>query len=149
MDSWKQRLERRALVIANGDKEKLAKLREIISRFSTESNLKKAAGCAYRRLTEAEDWRLTPSGEPVRALRMLLWVMEEAESDDPMQAMKWIAFRSCRTVPADPPGFVVGVVMGLPAPAPVASRAAVVERRPDLGRAEGRRGMKLGTKKKI
>ena len=81
---------------------------------------------------------------------MLLWAMEEAESDDLMQAMKWMAFRSRRYAPTNPSGFVVGAVMGLPAPAPVATRAAATsDARADLGRAEGRRGMKLGTKKKI
>ncbi|XBH87795.1 hypothetical protein VPH35_075188 [Triticum aestivum] len=102
MAPWKPRLEARAREIANSNN---AKLMEIISWFTEESDLKEAAGMAYRRLIEAEDWLLTP-GEPVGALRMLLWAMEESESDDPKQEMK------CSME------FVVGAVMGLPVPAP-------------------------------
>ena len=62
MEPWKLRLEERARVIAGGDESKMAKLMEIISRFLRERNLKEAAGGPYRKLTEAEDWRLTPTG---------------------------------------------------------------------------------------
>ena len=110
---------------------------------------------AYRKLTEAEDWRLTPTGKPVGALRMLLWAMEEAESDDPMQAMKWVAFRSRRRAPAGPSEYMVGAVMGLPAPVPAVARevrpalAVALEARTDLGSGKGKGGTKPGTKKKI
>ncbi|XBI96772.1 hypothetical protein VPH35_033001 [Triticum aestivum] len=118
MAPWKPRLEARAREIAKGDNAKLEKLMEIISWFAEERDLKEAAGMAYRWLTEAEDWRLTPTGEPMGALRMLLWEMEESESDDPKQEMKWRAFRSRRRKPAGPTEFVVGAVMGLPVPTP-------------------------------
>ena len=50
---------------------------------------------------------------------MLLWAMEESESDDPKQEMKWRAFRSRHRKPAGPTEFVVGAVMGLAVPAPM------------------------------
>ncbi|XBJ18335.1 hypothetical protein VPH35_009527 [Triticum aestivum] len=86
--------------------------------FAKERDLKEAAGMAFRRLTEAEDWRLTPTGEPVGALRMLLWAMEKSESDDPKQEMKWRAFRSRHRKPAGPTEFVIGAMMGMVVPAP-------------------------------
>ncbi|XBI78752.1 hypothetical protein VPH35_088388 [Triticum aestivum] len=106
MAPWKPRLEVGAREIANGDDVKLEKLMEIISWFAEERDLKEAAGAAYRKLTEAEDWHLTPTGEP------------EAESDDPKQEMKWRAFRSRHYKPAGPTEFVFGAVMGLPVPVP-------------------------------
>ena len=72
MAPWKPRLKARAREIANGDNAKLEKLMEIISWFAEDRDLKEAAGAAYRKLTEAEDWHLTPTGEPVGALRMVL-----------------------------------------------------------------------------
>lgn len=44
--------------------------------------------------------------------------MEEAESNDPKQEMKWRAFRSRHHKPAGPTEFVFGAVMGLPVPVP-------------------------------
>ncbi|KAF7063389.1 hypothetical protein CFC21_069912 [Triticum aestivum] len=142
MSPWKPRLEARVREIANGDN---AKLMEIISWFAEERDLKEAAGMAYRRLTEAKDWRLTPTGGPVGALGMLLWAMEELESDDPKLEMKWRAFRSRRRKPAGLTEFVVGAVMGLPVPAP----AMVEEKAPeDLVVIATEEGGKPGAKKK-
>lgn len=144
MASWKPRLEAQARVIADGDEVNMEKLMEIISCFAEERDLKEAAGAAYRKLTEVEDWHFTPSGEPVGALRMLLWAMEEAASDDPRQAMKWKAFRSRRSAPTGPSEYVVGAVMGLPAPVPTAMR----EMRADPESSKVMEGMTPGAKKK-
>ena len=45
---------------------------------------------------------------------MMLWVMEEASSNDPKQARKWWEFWSRRVSHAEPEEMVVGVVMALP-----------------------------------
>ncbi|XBI62307.1 hypothetical protein VPH35_042951 [Triticum aestivum] len=144
MASWKPRLEARARVIADGDEVNMEKLMLIISWFAEERDLKEVAGAAYRKHTEAEDWRLTPLGEPVGVLRILLWAMEEAASDDPKQSMKWKAFQSRCRAPAGPSEFVVGEVMGLPTPVPATAREA----REDLGSDKAKEGTKPGAKKK-
>lgn len=115
MEDWKLRLESRMLEIASGDDLKMERMREILSWFVEKKDMQ-AAASAFRRLTEAEDLRLAPSGMPVGSLRMLLWAMEEGKSDNPKQAMKWKAFCSRRRAPAGPSEEVVGAVMALPTP---------------------------------
>ncbi|XBI32838.1 hypothetical protein VPH35_056232 [Triticum aestivum] len=124
MAPWKPRLEARTREIANGVNTKLEKLMEIISWFAKERDLKEAAGLAYRRLTEAEDWRLKPTGEP---------------------EMKWRAFRSRRRKPAGSKEFVVGAVMGLPVLAPTVMEEKASED-PVVNATE--EGVKSGARKK-
>ncbi|XBI92857.1 hypothetical protein VPH35_029830 [Triticum aestivum] len=70
--------------------------------------------------------------------------MEEAASDDPRLAMKWRAFRSRRSTPIGRSEFVVGAVMGLPAPVPVEKME--VQADPESSKAKG--GAKPGSKRK-
>lgn len=116
MADWKLRLEARMLEIASGDDLKMERMREILSWFVEKRDMQAAAATAFRRLTEAEDLRLSPTGAPVGSLKMLLWAMEEAESNNPKQAMKWRSFRSRRRSPAGTSEMVVGVVMAPSAP---------------------------------
>ena len=80
---------------------------------------------------------------------MLLWAMEESESDDPKQEMKWRAVLSLRRKSAGPTEFVVGAVMGLLVLVPTVPAPAVKEEAMrDLVASTTEMGVKPGARKK-
>lgn len=83
MAHWKLLLEARMVEIASGDELKMERMKEIRSWFAEKEDMQAEGAKAFRMLTEEEDLRLSPDGRAVGSLRMLLWAMEEAASDDP------------------------------------------------------------------
>lgn len=83
MAHWKLLLEARMVEIASGDELKMERMKEIRSWFAEKEDMQAEGAKAFRILTEEEDLRLSPDGRAVGSLRMLLWAMEEAASDDP------------------------------------------------------------------
>lgn len=60
--------------------------------------------------------RVQMLGGGVIPIEVLYWVMQEAESADPMQRKHWVSYRSRVQAQPDPEMEAVAVVLALPAP---------------------------------
>lgn len=81
-------MERIVVELASGNEERMRKMQEIVSWFSSLNELRAAAAKFFRNLTVEEDKRLSPYGMPVGSLAALLWAMEETETGNPSQTKK-------------------------------------------------------------
>lgn len=73
--------------LAAGDAEKLMKLREICSRFTSFEALNQEALAVARHATMPELERMVGGG--AESIEILLWAMEEVGSADPEQRRRW------------------------------------------------------------
>ena len=97
------------------DAERLGRLQEIDSWFSTAKGLNKGSYRVRVRMTYDELMECFPNFESQPVMKVLLWAMMAADSPDLEQRHKWRVFRSMRYRQALSPMAPMVVVMGLPA----------------------------------